>query len=144
MYIDPKLLKTNYIYIKKTILLTDSGFLFQSTETKTIYKFQKFVESTSLSNDEDFMEARFVIDTEVDIVYRSYIKLWDLAANTGGIFKLLQTVCLVLSSPFTKILFYKHLEHSLMKNCRDDDSKNHKSIQNLTITNLIPLKRKVK
>lgn len=140
MYMDPKLFKNNYIVLKKNVILTDSGFFLPSIESKVTYKFDKFVESTALSNDQDFMEIRLIIDTEVNYVYRSYIKLWDLAANAGGVFKLLQTLCAVISYPFNKINFYCFIEENLFKGLSKEEKKpqnvENNSLQHNVLYNL--------
>ena len=139
MYMDPKLFKNNYVVLKKNIILTDSGFLFQSIDTKVVYKFEKFVESTSLSDDQDFMEIRFIFDTEVTYIYRSYIKLWDLAASAGGIFKLFQTLCTIITYPFIKINFYSCIESRIIRVFKKEDGK----IDLKNSVSLMPLKPNV-
>jgi hypothetical protein len=128
IYMDPNLFKTNYITLKKTVLITDSGFFFQSLDTKTIYKFDKYLESSGFSDQELFMQARIVMDTTVDYVYRSYIKVWDLAALAGGIFKLVQTLSNIINMTFSDYFFYNFFETKLMKT---SDSVNVKTAKEL-------------
>jgi hypothetical protein len=114
LYLDPSAIKRGFFTLKKNILVTDSGFFLEALDTKVIYKFHSYRESTSSANDEDLMELRILIDTEVNYVHRSYIKLWDLAANTGGIFKLLTTLFYVLSLNIIRVTYYQGIEKELV------------------------------
>jgi hypothetical protein len=109
MYIDPNGFKKIFIYYKKNYLITDDGFLFQNLNTKIIYEYDS-IRETSLSVDgDDLIEIRIYIDTEVNFVFRNYMKLWDLAASTGGIYKLVTTICTILTELFNRHNLYFYM-----------------------------------
>jgi hypothetical protein len=74
MYLDTLLNKNIVFTLSKTYLITDSGFFLQSESSQVIYQFESYTESNTMSNNKDFMQVDFKINTTVYYMYRRYLK----------------------------------------------------------------------
>ena len=124
--ISKKYYKNLYVYLKKQLLTTDTGLIFESKKEDhmTLYDYGSDMLSfqTSSSN---FMQLTFRMSLEVDEVSRSYTKAQTIISYIGGFITFLQTIFSLLTDLLTnnfiyekiinKIFFFKKNDENIVK-----------------------------
>ena len=124
--ISKKYYKNLYVYLKKQLLTTDTGLIFESKNENhmTLYDYGSDMMSfqTSSSN---FMQLTFRMSLEVTEVSRSYTKAQTIISYIGGFITFLQTIFSLLTDLLTnnfiyekvinKIFFFKKNDETIVK-----------------------------
>ena len=124
--ISKKYYKNLYVYLKKQLLTTDTGLIFENKKEDhmTLYDYGSDMLSfqTSSSN---FMQLTFRMSLEVDEVSRSYTKAQTIISYIGGFITFLQTIFSLLTGLLTnnfiyekiinKIFFFKKNDENIVK-----------------------------
>ena len=124
--ISKKYYKNLYVYLKKQLLTTDTGLIFENKKEDhmTLYDYgsDMFSFQTSSSN---FMQLTFRMSLEVDEVSRSYTKAQTIISYIGGFITFLQTIFSLLTGLLTnnfiyekiinKIFFFKKNDENIVK-----------------------------
>ena len=124
--ISKKYYKNLYVYLKKQLLTTDTGLIFENKkeDNMTLYDYgsDMFSFQTSSSN---FMQLTFRMSLEVDEVSRSYTKAQTIISYIGGFITFLQTIFSLLTGLLTnnfiyekiinKIFFFKKNDENIVK-----------------------------
>lgn len=80
------------LFLKKTTIITDNGWIFPEEETLESYAHDRF-EVDSIVSDENLFFFNLISSETHAIYQRRYQKLFDLLANLGGIVTLLTLLC---------------------------------------------------
>jgi hypothetical protein len=114
--LDPSSYKFVDIYFKTASVKTDKGILFEDTQTEKEILFDYVREQFSV-----YKSGANVIDFYLNLSFnfvnitRHYLKIQDLAASTGGIFKLFLTVGLLISKVFNESKMLQSVLNTLYK-----------------------------
>lgn len=126
--------KRQYLYLKNINFISDYGLIFEDKQQVNTYQLESMNSELYFTKDAAFtpntiMELSITTKNIKDVYYRSYYKLQNLAADLGGVLK----IVLLLFSFFNKMVserildnqIYNKLFPSLMlSNKNSNDSKN--------------------
>lgn len=101
--------KEMHHYFKLVDVITDSGIIFTSLESKTFIQTDNIKEMTDFRKADNFLSYSLKISTKKEIYKRSYIKLQAIAAELGGIIKSLTVICYIILYFYSKIRFYEYI-----------------------------------
>jgi hypothetical protein len=112
--IDPFSQRLVDLYFKKSEVLSNTGFLFDSFENKTKVIFERFREQIDPSDNPDskILELYINISDNLTTNTRIYMKFQDFCANIGGLIQ----ACIIIGYLLTDLLTHYDM-HEYMMNC---------------------------
>lgn len=108
--IDIQIYKDYILYYGITEIQTDTGIFFETIETKRFLDFRKETETIKFRDESEFYEGNavctiaFRLDDVIKIQKRSYIKLKEVFASTGGYMQLMSTLFSLISFVSNKLI----------------------------------------
>jgi hypothetical protein len=98
--------KKNFITVKNTTIRTDIGFLMSDYKTIDFPQLSQYRNDMATGEQNLIFELNLETSIFTDFYDRKYIKVQDIMASTGGLFKFLSLIGLVLNYYFSKKIFY--------------------------------------
>ena len=101
--IDKQIYRDYILYFGITEIQTDIGLLFENIEIKRYINFRKETQSFYFRDDKDYYGGKatcsvaFRLDDLIKVQKRTYTKLKEVFASTGGYMQLISTICTLLS-----------------------------------------------
>ena len=101
--IDKNIYRDYILYFGITEIQTDIGLLFENIEIKRYINFRKETQSFYFRDDKDYYGGKatcsvaFRLDDLIKVQKRTYTKLKEVFASTGGYMQLISTICTLLS-----------------------------------------------
>ena len=119
--VSKKYFKNLYVYLKKYLLTTDTGLIFESKKENhmTLYDYGSDMLSFQTSN--NFMQLTFRMSLIVDEVSRSYTKAQTIISYIGGFITFLQTIFSLLTDILTNNFIYEKIINKIFFFKRDDE-----------------------
>ena len=119
--VSKKYFKNLYVYLKKYLLTTDTGLIFESKKENhmTLYDYGSDMLSFQTSN--NFMQLTFRMSLVVDEVSRSYTKAQTIISYIGGFITFLQTIFSLLTDILTNNFIYEKIINKIFFFKRDDE-----------------------
>ena len=120
--ISKKYFKNIYIYLKKHLLSTDTGLIFESKKENhmTLYDYGSDLLSFQTSN--NFMQLTFRMSLDVDEVSRSYTKAQTIISYIGGFITFLQTIFTLLTDLLMNNFIYEKIINKIFFFKKDDEN----------------------
>ena len=120
--ISKKYFKNIYIYLKKHLLTTDSGLIFEKKEEShmTLYDYGSDLLSFQTSN--NFMQLTFRMSLDVNEVSRSYTKAQTIISYIGGFITFLQTIFTLLTDLLMNNFIYEKIINKIFFFKKDDET----------------------
>ena len=114
--------KNLYVYLKKHLLTTDTGLIFENKEENhmTIYDYGSDMFSFQTSN--NFMQLTFRMSLDVNEVSRSYTKAQTIISYIGGFITFLQTIFSLLTDLLTNNFIYEKIINKIFFFKKDDEA----------------------
>ena len=88
-FLRQKISKSNWIYYQTKQIKTDKGFIFDSIITETYLAYESTSESYDYRESDNFLTVYIRKSTNRKLYERNYLKFQDIAANIGGIIKII-------------------------------------------------------
>ena len=101
--IDKNIYRDYILYFGITEIQTDIGLLFENIEIKRYINFRKETQSFYFRDDKEYYGGKatcsvaFRLDDLIKVQKRTYTKLKEVFASTGGYMQLISTICTLLS-----------------------------------------------
>ena len=101
--IDKQIYRDYILYFGITEIQTDIGLLFENIQTKRYINFRKEAQSFYFRDEQDYYGGKascsiaFRLDDLINVQKRTYTKLKEVFASTGGYMQLISTICTLLS-----------------------------------------------
>ena len=120
--ISKKYFKNLYVYLKKYLLITDIGLIFENKEENhmTLYDYGSDMLSFQISD--NFMQLTFRMSLDVDEVSRSYTKAQTIISYIGGFITFLQTIFSLLTDLLTNNFIYEKIINKIFFFKKDDEA----------------------
>ena len=97
-------------YIRHFEVISDDGLLFTTENKQETFKLDNMVDYTIYQREsETFVSFSIQLNNIKEIYYRKYYKFQDLAAQVGGIYKILVIVFYVITKLHSEHSYYQHL-----------------------------------
>jgi len=101
-------------YLNVIHFQTDKGWLIEDTKKETFLKLDYIKEMTDFRKAENFLSYTVKLSTKVETFSRSYDKVQDVAANSGGFLQMISIFCMVLTYYYNKAKFYQLVGQAIM------------------------------
>jgi hypothetical protein len=102
-------------YEKQVVVRTNKGWLLDDLEEKSYLKLDYVKEMIDLRNADNFLSYTFKLSTTVETYTRSYKKVQSVAAEVGGIFKIIMLLSVLLTYMWNKAKIDETLTNELFK-----------------------------
>ena len=119
--ISKKYFKNIYIYLKKHLLTTDTGLIFESKKEQQMTKYDYGSDMLSFQTSKNFMQLTFRMSLDVDEVSRSYTKAQTIVSYIGGFITFLQTIFNLLTDILTNNFIYEKIINKIFFFKKDDE-----------------------
>jgi hypothetical protein len=103
--------KRNFFKFQLTDIKTDSGFFFENDVNSLVHQYQSFRNDVAMP-DTKFYELTLDVSRVESVNSRRYVKVQEILANVGGIFKFLFMTCQFILYFYTKLSFYFEISES--------------------------------
>jgi hypothetical protein len=112
--LNSKLGKTNFVKVKSTAIQTDSGFIMDDLDERSLLQAEP--PTTDTLGDASILISVFIFTTKIQDTYvRKYVKVQDIVANVGGLLKFLLTLGTIVLMPYQQRSFKFEIINSLYK-----------------------------
>ena len=127
--ISKKYFKNIYIYLKKHLLTTDTGLIFESKKEQQMTKYDYGSDMLSFQASNNFMQLTFRMSLDVDEVSRSYTKAQTIISYIGGFITFLQTIFNLLTAILTNNFIYEKIINKIFFFKKDDEAIVQKNLR---------------
>ena len=128
--ISKKYFKNIYIYLKKHLLTTDTGLIFESKKEQQMTKYDYGSDMLSFqASNNYFMQLTFRMSLDVDEVSRSYTKAQTIISYIGGFITFLQTIFNLLTTILTNNFIYEKIINKIFFFKKDDEAIVQKNLR---------------
>ena len=127
--ISKKYFKNIYIYLKKHLLTTDTGLIFESKKEQQMTKYDYGSDMLSFQASNNFMQLTFRMSLDVDEVSRSYTKAQTIISYIGGFITFLQTIFNLLTDILTNNFIYEKIINKIFFFKKDDEAIVQKNLR---------------
>lgn len=104
-FLRQKISKSNWIYYQTKQIKTDKGFIFDSIFTETHLAYESTSESYDYRESDNFLTVYIRKSTNRKLYERNYLKFQDIAANIGGIIKIITLLGEIITYYIKKTLY---------------------------------------
>ncbi len=126
-----KFFKEMHHYLHQIELSTDLGMLFSDKHTYQYLQNDLIKEMTDFRKAENFLSYSIKLSTRKETYLRSYAKVQNIAAELGGILKVINIICMLVSFYFSKSKFYELLANEIF-DVNIDQNGRFRSIKSFT------------
>jgi len=109
-----KFFKEMHHYLKIVNFATDKGWLVSDVQKDTYFQLDYIKEMTDFRKADNFLSYTVKLSTKWETYHRSYIKIQDVAADCGGLIKLVTVFCLIISYFYNKTKFYEFIGEEML------------------------------
>ena len=120
--ISKKYFKKMYIYLKKHLLTTDTGLIFENKEETHMTLYDYGSDLLSFQTSKNFMQLTFRMSLDVDEVSRSYTKAQTIISYIGGFITFLQTIFTLLTDLLMNNFIYEKIINKIFFFKKDDET----------------------
>ena len=120
--ISKKYFKNIYIYLKKHLLTTDTGLIFENKEETHMTLYDYGSDLLSFQTSKNFMQLTFRMSLDVDEVSRSYTKAQTIISYIGGFITFLQTIFALLTELLMNNFIYEKIINKIFFFKKDDET----------------------
>ena len=123
--VSKKYFKNLYVYLKKYLLTTDTGLIFENKRENLMTLYDYGTDMLSFQSSKNFMQLTFRMSLDVNEVSRSYTKAQTIISYIGGFITFLQTIFSLLTDILinnfiyekiiNKIFFFKKEDEAIVK-----------------------------
>ena len=97
-----------WLYLKRKEVITDLGLIFTDYKKETCITFDKMTETQYITEENfNFLTLIIRISTNREEVMRTYLKLYEAAANVGGVVKIMFSIGEAINY-LVKVTLYKN------------------------------------
>jgi hypothetical protein len=97
-----------WLYLKRKEVITDLGLIFTDYKKETCLTFDKMTETQYITEENfNFLTLIIRISTNREEVMRTYLKLYEAAANVGGVVKIMFSIGEAINY-LVKVTLYKN------------------------------------
>ena len=120
--ISKKYFKNLYVYLKKYLLTTDTGLIFENKKENHMTLYDYGSDMLSFQTSDNFMQLTFRMSLDVDEVSRSYTKAQTIISYIGGFITFLQTIFSLLTDLLTNNFIYEKIINKIFFFKKDDET----------------------
>lgn len=120
--------KEMHHYEKQIKIETNNGWLIDDFSTNTYLQLDYIKEMIDFRVADNFLSYTFKMSTIVENTTRTYKKVQNVAAEVGGIFKLISVLCIVCTSQYNKAKINETLTNELFRLVKNEDEDKRKSV----------------
>ena len=127
-----------WLYLKRREIITDIGLVFTDYKRETCLVYDKLTETQYFRNENiNFLTLIVRLSTNREEIFRSYLKLYEAAANVGGVVKIMFSIGEIINYLIKLTLYKNYLLQFLNMDCYFG-SKIKKKIGPSTIKKILP------
>ena len=121
--------KDYWIYYQTKQIKTDKGFIFDSIFTETYLAYESTSESYDYRESDNFLTVHIRKSTNRKLYERNYLKFQDIAANIGGIIKIITLMGEIITYYIKKTLYknfilqFFNLDEEKYEEIKNNDDK---------------------
>ena len=120
--VSKKYFKNLYVYLKKYLLTTDTGLIFESKKENHMTLYDYGSDMLSFQTSKNFMQLTFRMSLVVDEVSRSYTKAQTIISYIGGFITFLHTIFSLLTDILTNNFIYEKIINKIFFFKKDDET----------------------
>ena len=120
--VSKKYFKNLYVYLKKYLLTTDTGLIFESKKENHMTLYDYGSDMLSFQTSKNFMQLTFRMSLVVDEVSRSYTKAQTIISYIGGFITFLQTIFSLLTDILINNFIYEKIINKIFFFKKDDET----------------------
>ena len=126
--------KEIHLYLKKLILKTDNGFIFENIKEKNFTQFDYSTDMISFkqNNNSNFMEISIKYSDKNEEIYRTYLKVQNVISQIGGFINSIYTTFSLINYFFTSGIIYIKIINKIFYINFDKNLKPSKSLLKIT------------
>jgi hypothetical protein len=134
--------KRSFFSFRLNEIKTDSGFFFENEQSTLVHQYQSFRNDVALP-DSKFYELTLDVSRVQQVNYRSYVKVQEILANVGGIFKFLFLTAQLLLYYYTKYSFYFDISECFFYRMQEPIINKNASNSNINISSECAIKNNI-
>lgn len=112
--ISNKFYKEMHHYLKLINFETDKGWLISDIKKQSYIQLDYIKEMTDFRKSENFLSYNVKLSTKLETYARSYSKMQNIAADSGGFLKMISIICFTCSYLYNKTKFYEFFGEEIM------------------------------
>jgi len=109
-----KFFREMHHYLNVIDFQTDKGWLIEDTKKETFLKLDYIKEMTDFRKADNFLSYTIKLSTKIETYSRSFAKVQNVAADSGGFLKIISIICMVASHFYNKAKFYQLVGQAIM------------------------------
>jgi hypothetical protein len=131
---DTRALRSDFIYLKNTDVISDEGWMMESLNTKRTVQVGNVYNSFIPGDSTTVFQTAIAMESLKDVHSRKYLKLQEVIASAGGFIKMMMLVATILVEYLNSKMVYESIYLKVLENINTRMNNNDKVHPNSTTT----------